>query len=128
METEIVDEIQEYSTASLHANETENGLNRKDELLKENYSEEETKLTSIEVVDAPGQVVPSQGCLKSETEASQNNEHSTVPQASLEAMDCLGESENFSKQSEINQDKLISEGREFEQFTSPLVKGMYTEL
>jgi hypothetical protein len=127
METEIVDEIQEYSTASLHANETENGLNRKDELLKENYSEEETKLISIEVVDAPGQVVPSQSCLKSETEASQNNEHSTVSQASLEAMDCLGESEHFSKQSEINQDKL-SEGREFEQFTSPLVQGMCTKL
>ncbi|CAB4027459.1 Hypothetical predicted protein, partial [Paramuricea clavata] len=121
METEIVDEIQEYSTASLHANETENSLNRKDEHLKENYSEE-TKLTSFEVVDAPGQVVPSQGCLKSEIEASQNNEHSTVPQASLEAMGYLEESENFSKQSEINPDKL-SEGREFEQFTSPLVQG-----
>ena len=119
MESEIVIGIPEYSTASLHVDETENVLNEKDKLLKEKYSEEEAKLTSIEVLPAQGQVVPThRQSLKSEAEASENNEHSTVPQVNLEAMDCLEECKHFSKQSEINQNT-FSEGKGFEQFTSP---------
>ena len=117
MESEIVDEIPECGMTSLHVGETETLLNKKDELLKSNFYEKETKLTPIQVnVDAQGQVVPahSPSCFQPENEASQNNEHSTVPQDTLEIIDCREESEHLLQ---VHQDEFL-EGEGLEKLTS----------
>jgi hypothetical protein len=103
--------------ASLHADGRETVLIKKDEVLNNNFSDKETKLNSNQVfVDAEGQVVPahSLSCLKSETEASQNREHSTIPQ---------GREESGQISSNLHQHELLeahAEGKCFEQLASTL--------
>ena len=90
MEFEIVDGVPEYSTASLHAGETEDVLSKRDVLLTGDKSEKQTQpmFTDDEVVDVPGQVVPFGAGTNSEIEAKENIDHFiTVPRVTLNSPD-----------------------------------------